>query len=271
MTLYRLAIGFIVQAIALESTSASKVAFFPCLSAVFVPILDEIHRRHLRKTNIEAIILPGPSRRYKPLVAPLLALLGVASLELGDVGIRRSDVVLLALPLAFALCFHRAGLLSQLYPDDTTFIAGVQMCTVAVISLLWTVISGHFPWTLSRWNGLLGMLSHRKLLLGLLYSGVCITAWTAFIEQKAIKALSAAETTLMYTLEPLFAAVISAFVLKEHIGRHVVMGALCIISACIWSSVVDNRQANSSSGSKDTRGQSSRELGGLLEQQGTIL
>lgn len=41
----------------------------------------------------------------------------------------------------------------------------------------------------------------------------------------------------MYTLEPLFAAAISAVFLGESIGMNTIIGALCIILACVWSAL----------------------------------
>jgi drug/metabolite transporter (DMT)-like permease len=41
----------------------------------------------------------------------------------------------------------------------------------------------------------------------------------------------------MYTLEPLFAAGISAVLLGERIGANTIVGASFITTACIWSAL----------------------------------
>ena len=42
---------------------------------------------------------------------------------------------------------------------------------------------------------------------------------------------------MVYTLEPLIAAVISSFILREKIGVNTVLGALCIVGSCMWSAL----------------------------------
>ena len=44
-----------------------------------------------------------------------------------------------------------------------------------------------------------------------------------------------AETTMMFTIEPVFATILAWLCLGESIGGNTVLGATCIIAACIWS------------------------------------
>ena len=82
-------IGFITQSIALEHASASKVAFFTCLAVILVPIFDmyfRIPQNTKQNDEVEANISTPPISfdRYN-LLAPLLALIGVAVLEFGGI------------------------------------------------------------------------------------------------------------------------------------------------------------------------------------------
>lgn len=64
------------------------------------------------------------------------------------------------------------------------------------------------------------------------------TAWSSYVEQKAIKTLSAAEITIIYTLEPLFASLFSLLLLGEEFGVNTVVGAMFIVGACLWKPLI---------------------------------
>jgi len=68
--------------------------------------------------------------------------------------------------------------------------------------------------------------------------GVITTAWTALVEQQAIRTLSATEVSVIYTLEPLFATLLSSVVLGEEFGIQTVFGAIFIVGACLWRPVI---------------------------------
>lgn len=78
-----------------------------------------------------------------------------------------------------------------------------------------------------------------KVIAGLVYSGVFTTAFTSFAEQQVIRVLTAAETTLIYSLEPLFATAFAAIILKEHVTVGTLLGATFIILACLWDTIID--------------------------------
>ena len=83
-------IGFITQSTALEHASASKVAFFTCLAVILVPIFDMYFRtpqNTKQNDEPEANISNQPALSFDKynLLAPLLALIGVAILEFGGI------------------------------------------------------------------------------------------------------------------------------------------------------------------------------------------
>lgn len=204
---------------------------------VLVPIIDiyfPITHPELSETLEQT---KKPSCSIYVFIGPFAAALGVAFLEFGGLErISYVDLLLLSTPIAFAMCFHKSELLAKAYPGDTRYTTGVQLATVSLLSLFWTAAVHAFPFqsnNAATWR----QLSQWRLLGGLVYTGIITTAWTSYIEQRAIKVLSAADTTLMYSLEPLFATAISAILIGEHIGVNTVVGALCIVFACVWSAV----------------------------------
>ena len=69
----------------------------------------------------------------------------------------------------------------------------------------------------------------------LLWTGVVTTAFTIWMETLALKTLSAAETTLIFSTEPLFGAAFAAAVAGECLGNEAAIGAAFIIGGCLVS------------------------------------
>ena len=259
-------IGFISQAMILTKTSASKAAFFCGLSVLMPPIFNFIEGLLLRmnshhiqgeKIATTAADLPAVQKGqsisfvYKisrmPFIKPLLALCGAAVLEWGS-GMepaQMSDFSLLITPVSFAMCFWRSAQLGTRYPSEISAITGIMLSTVAVVGVVWSAVSMNFCCSVggsnlpSECSKLISALCDWKVACGLLYSGIFTTAFTSYVEQRVIRVLTADETTLIYTLEPLFATAFAALFLKEHLTSGTIKGAVFIILACLWDTIID--------------------------------
>jgi drug/metabolite transporter (DMT)-like permease len=77
-----------------------------------------------------------------------------------------------------------------------------------------------------------------------LWTGIVTTALTIFIETQALKTLSAAETTMLYSTEPIFGSIVAAIFLGESLGMNGVVGGAMILSGCLYSSIGVNSDAN---------------------------
>jgi len=69
------------------------------------------------------------------------------------------------------------------------------------------------------------------------WTGIVTTALTCFGENLAMKKLSAAESTIIYSTEPLWGTAFAAAFLGETVGWNTFVGAALILSACMWSSI----------------------------------
>lgn len=177
------ATGFITQSVALEYASASKVAFFTCLAVVIVPLLDTIYVSPVAQSVVSDL----ERRPCSPasLVPPLVALLGVGLLEFGGMEpASSSDLLLLSTPISFAVCLHKAETLCKAHPAHTSYITGVNLATVSVVALLWTLAMNQLPLSLATLKVVLHSLSVAHVLLALVHTSVVSTAWTSFVEQK---------------------------------------------------------------------------------------
>eukprot|EP01041_Mallomonas_annulata_P004961 gene4961-9927_t len=219
-------IGYISQAVSLTHSPASKTAFMCGLGVLFVPLLDYFFGKK------------GPIF-LTSFIAPVLAFFGVISLECGSIEPPvLSDVLLLITPIAFALNFWRAEKHVRENPNDVHIITGSSLVTICGISAVWGLVTGGLPLTAEARSAIWNLLRGRwGLLASLTYLGACVTAWASTMEQNALKTMSAAETTLIYTLEPLTGAAFAGLILKEHLGLNTIAGACFIVTACAFSAL----------------------------------
>jgi drug/metabolite transporter (DMT)-like permease len=155
-----------------------------------------------------------------------------------------SDFGLLVTPVCFSMCFWRSAQLGTKFPQETPAITGIMLTTVALAGFMWSFLHMNASCQsgstlLIEFTKLFSTLSDIKIVGGLLYSGIFTTAMTSYIEQEAIRVLSAAETTLIYTLEPLFATGFAAAILNEHISQGTIYGAIFIVLACLWDTIIN--------------------------------
>jgi drug/metabolite transporter (DMT)-like permease len=144
------------------------------------------------------------------------------------------DLVLLITPAAFAMCFWRSEKFAYKYPAYTQTLTGVMLTSVTVYTSLWALLQGRFPLSYTDWHIAAQTISSDRWMIPLLlFQGVIATGWTALSEQRALKVLTAAETSLIYALEPIFAAAFSFAFLHEKIGWNTLIGASLIIAACL--------------------------------------
>ena len=130
------------------------------------------------------------------------------------------------------------------YPTEAGRLAAAQLLMVFLISLSYLVCwspAGDDLLLSDACNALPTVSEimawlHDPYLLGMLFwTGIVTTAFTIWMETLALKTLSAAETTLIFSTEPLFGAAFAAVVANECLGTDAAIGAAFIIGGCIVS------------------------------------
>ena len=241
-------IGYVAQAVGLETTLASESAFLCSMAVVIVPLLDWIVGKKLL------------SRQW---VGALMALVGVAFLELGDMDSLTSGTLgtgaqlSLIQPFTFGLGFWRMEQAMHEYPDEAPRMTAAQLMAIFISSVgygLWTMgvfepfldntsltsalndfqttlagVSTAFPW--GEWS------RNPSILFSLFWTGCITTALTIYMETLALESLSAAETTLIFSTEPLWGTAFAVAVMGEQMGMHAVVGAGLILTACVYSNL----------------------------------
>jgi len=82
---------------------------------------------------------------------------------------------------------------------------------------------------------IVGWLQDPNVFLSLLWTGCMTTAFTVFLETLAMKNLSAGETTLLFSTEPVWGSAVAAYFLGERFGVNGIVGAAMILFTCAWS------------------------------------
>jgi len=256
-------IGYVSQAVGLDTTPAAESAFICSLAVVTVPILDFCAGKQLQ------------SRQW---IGAFLAVVGVAFLEL--VGgpssssghtLSTGDLLTLVQPFAFGVGFWRMEQAMHKFPDQAPRLTAAQLMAVFIASLsygLWAIdipTLQSYPW--AEW------MIDSSLLFSIFWTGLITTAMTIYMENKAMETLSAAETTLIFSTEPLWGTAFAAVVMGEQLGPNVSIGAAFILTACLYSNLGVEGLKNmwqggvSSAGNYYTRGRNAIHAPFSLQQQ----
>eukprot|EP00545_Synedropsis_sp_CCMP1620_P002580 CAMPEP_0119008324 /NCGR_PEP_ID=MMETSP1176-20130426/3611_1 /TAXON_ID=265551 /ORGANISM="Synedropsis recta cf, Strain CCMP1620" /LENGTH=501 /DNA_ID=CAMNT_0006960635 /DNA_START=110 /DNA_END=1615 /DNA_ORIENTATION=+ len=213
-------IGYVAQAVGLETTDASKSAFICSLAVVVVPLLDFLFGKKLLPREIAGVVL---------------AVLGVAVLELGggaDFELTSGDICSLIQPLAFGLGFWKMEKSMRKYPDHANRSTAAQLLAVFGVSGVYASIVG-----VPDMDQIMVWVHDPMILAALFWTGCITTALTVYMETLALKTLSAAETTLIFSTEPLWGAACASVVVGEQLGIPTAIGGALILGGCVYSNL----------------------------------
>lgn len=246
-------LGYVAQAVALETSSASLQAFLMSLAVVVCPIL-------------EAAFL-GRTQRASVWASALLATVGVAALEMGGVttvgqatlggGPAPGDVIGLLQPLLFGVGFYRLerAMARHDAAHERVGATALGLCAwqsvpMCLLAYAWAATShGGAAWDIphhvaAAWETTGAAVSQQPLVLGaLLWTGLVTGAGCAFAEAVALGRLSSSAATVIFATEPLFAAAFSAAVLGERLGGSGWAGGALVLAACACSGSDDAADA----------------------------
>jgi len=220
-----LAAGMALQVLGQTETSASKAAFLTGLSVVLTPFAAYLRTRTL------------PSLENG--VGITLASAGFFVLTLPRAGesFQRGDILMTACGVVFA--FYIVELAERSPRHDPILFTGIQLATVAGIALCLMLVlrapvfAGlHAAAVESRpivWGG---VFLHSVLYLG------SIGAVGTFLGQTwAQRQMSATHAAILFALEPVFAALLAAWLLGERLGSRGAAGAVLVLAGIVVSEV----------------------------------
>lgn len=273
--------GYLFQAVSLEQADsvASTVAFIASLACVVVPLLDFVIPA-LRKENLPPFSIQRFIPSILALVGvAILELYGVGPF-LSQPGGTPGPVFSLSFataamqPLFFGLALWRLERLIKRCStaEHQAAFTGANLIAVLLVAVAFFTIS-----TLTTASALAGpmgvdlgeggeqlalipppsviaillkriadqrILLQEPVILGaLLWTGFVTTAAATLLETFAVKKLTAAEVSIIYTTEPLWGTAIAWLLLREPVGTNTWVGGVFITFACVMSGMA-KRNAN---------------------------
>ncbi|MEG6617278.1 DMT family transporter [Peptococcaceae bacterium 1198_IL3148] len=203
------AVGYIVQTVGLNYTTASKAGFISGLYVVMVPVMVCVIRRSLPRVN--------------ELIGVLLATIGLGVLSLnGSFSMGFGDLMIFVSAVMFATSII---LISRFAKDcDPILLTIIQIAVTAVTALIFAIMLE---------PPLLIEVFDTNLILLLLFTIFFGTAVNTAVQNWAQSKISATTTSLILVLEPVFAGVFGFLLLHDPLGLKEVFGSCLIITGML--------------------------------------
>jgi drug/metabolite transporter (DMT)-like permease len=214
-----LAGGMILQVLGQVETSASKAAFLTGLSVVLVPFAAFARTRSLPSLeNGIGITLAGVG-------------FVLLTLPRGGGPINRGDVLVFGCAIVFAFFIVEIALRAGRH--DASWLTAVQLAVVAaaagIISAVFRAAGSAVELRPIVWEG--------TFLRGVLYLATIGTVGTFLTQTWAQRHMSATHAAIIFALEPVWAAVLAAWLLGERLGRTGLWGGALVLGGIVVSEV----------------------------------
>jgi drug/metabolite transporter (DMT)-like permease len=214
-----LGLGFLLQTAGLLETTASRSGFFTGTLVVFTPFVQfAVERRLPHPANVVGVLI---------VAAGLFVLTSPGGGAFG-----RGDALVLGCAVVFA--FH------VVYIDVFTrsgFRADMVFYQFAVTSLIGFAAAPFFPYNLRRFDV--------EMFAGVLYLSVFASALALFVQNKFQRETTPTKAAIIYTMEPVFAAIFAALLLGEHLTATAGWGAAIIVTGLLVSEYFSARKSRS--------------------------
>jgi drug/metabolite transporter (DMT)-like permease len=222
-------IGFITQTIGLLTTTATKSAFITGTFVVFTPLLQTImERRRPSAANILAIVLAGFGIIF--LSSKGSSLFGILQ-ELHD-NFSFGDFLTLICAVSYAMYIVYLDMISD--NVEFRFLTYWQILVTAILSCISIPLlhfTGFEPTRFTLSPTVIGAI---------LYTALFATVLTTAMQTRFQKAVSPTRASLIFSMEPIFAAIFAFFILGETISSFGFLGSACILAAIILSEFFSN-------------------------------
>ncbi len=204
-----LSIGYITQTVGLVYTSASKAAFITGLSVVFVPVMMALTRQQ-RPSAMQG-------------VAVIMAAIGLALLTLSSsIAINPGDVWVFVCAIAFAGYIILVGKYTKIFASIPFTV--IQLYTVAGISFV--IAAGTRALSVPR-----GYIVWQAIIFCALFA----TSFMYAIQNRFQKFISEVKAAIIFSFEPLFAAITAWFYLHEQLTARIMFGGAFIFAGMLFA------------------------------------
>jgi drug/metabolite transporter (DMT)-like permease len=203
--------GYLCQTWGLTLTTPSKSAFLTGFSVILVPLILLFRGFRMRAANV---------------LGALLGLGGIYLLVLPSrlESVNRGDALTLLGAVSFAAHIVLVGSYTRRF--SFLHLVPTQILTVGLLAALAIPLD---PALALHWSG--------RLILAWVVTAVFATGVAFSVQNWAQQYTPAAHTALIFTLEPVFAALTSRLVIGERLGGKVLLGAAFILGGMVVSEV----------------------------------
>jgi drug/metabolite transporter (DMT)-like permease len=208
-----LCLGFVLQTVGLTYTSASKSAFITGMLVVFTPLMQFVIERQFPKLgNILGVLL----------VTIGLYLLTSPEGSTFNLG----DGLTLACAILFAIYIVYLDIVSK--ETDIFHLTFLQIVVTGLLSVILALLFENIRVEYTT-----------SFLFVLFYLSLFATLLTTFIQTKFQKDTSPTRAAIIFSIEPVFAAVLAYLVLNEAIGLLGIVGGAVIVVGLLTSQLSD--------------------------------
>lgn len=197
--------GFLLQTLGLQFTTPPKSAFLTGLTSVMVPLLASlVYRNKPQASEVLGVVVATTGLALLTLEGPI-----------GSIG--KGDLLTILCAVAFAGHIVTLGHYSGKASYEMLSIIQVATAAVLGISLFW-------------WAEPLRIVWNPAVIYAILVTGLLATALAFSIQAWAQKHTSSTRTALIYMLEPVFAWLVSYWVLGVGLAGRAAAGAVLILA-----------------------------------------
>ena len=230
------ALGYVSQSVGLQDVDASLSAFVCSLAVVVVPVLDAVvDRKRTAARTWQAAALAAAG----------VALLSVNSMGHsvdGPHGAVHGLLFTLVQPLAFGYGFYRTEKALAAVPGDLDLTkaslacGAMQLLTVKAVADVW-LLSDQWGAAADAFPDALALLAEPPAVFGaVVWTGLVTTFGTVLVETLALSEISAQESTVLFSTEPLWGAGFASLALGERLDEYSAAGGVMIVVACLLAS-----------------------------------
>lgn len=219
---FTLFLGYAFQTFGLQFTSASKSGFITGLSVVMVPFM--------------ALWMLKQKLKRNALLGVLVAAVGLGMLSLTrDLSVNIGDVLTFFCAVSFGL---QVVLVGRYAPKYHAFpLALIQILTCGLFSLMGALLFEHVGASFTP-----VVLLNGWVLSALLVCSVIATAIAFAVQNQFQKYTTPTRTALVFSTEPVFAALIGYFWENDHLNAMQIIGCLLILAGMLIAEIGGNHE-----------------------------
>ena len=217
-------LGFALQAVGLETTSATRSAFLLYLNVKLVPVL--------------AFLLYGRQIAARTWASAAVAVAGTTLLSFDGTPPCAGDGWSLAAALTSAAFILRLERYSSRF--DAAALNAATLATTAALCAGWALTAAAFDSAVPGAAELPATLARQAELMAgqapaLLYLSLVTTALANWLQALGQKSVSAQDAAIVYALDPVYGALFAAALLGERLGPQGLAGAAVVLAAVALS------------------------------------